>query len=95
MEEFRISEATWCMVTADPCCHVTSDNMFRYLHLEVLPSSAFFLCRAAGYRGIPYRRRGHGDADSGGMVCRQASDEKTAKSIMNGLRSFDTLIQRK
>lgn len=42
MEEFRISEATWCMVTADPCCHVTSDNMFRYLHLEVLPSSGLF-----------------------------------------------------
>lgn len=57
MEEFRIPEATWCMVTADPCCHVTSDDMFRYLHLEVLPSSGLFYAELPDIEVYPIEGR--------------------------------------
>ena len=95
MEEFRIPEATWCMVTAGPYCHVTSDNMFRYLHLEVLPSSGLFYAELPDIEVYPIEGGDMETPIQEAWFAVRPSDEKTAKSIMNGLRSFDTLIQRK
>lgn len=74
---------------------MTSDNMFRYLHLEVLSSSGLFYAELPDIELYPIEGRGMETLIQEAWFAVRPSDEKTAKSIMNGLRSFDTLIQRK
>lgn len=60
MEEFLIPAAVWCVVTANPCRHVTPDDMFRYLHLEVLPSSGLSYAELPDIEVYPTNSRGMG-----------------------------------
>lgn len=69
------------MVAAGPYCHVTSDNMFRYLHLEVLPSSGLFYAELSDIEVYPIEGRGMGAPIQEAWFAVRPSDEGKPQKV--------------